>query len=176
MSGTSFIKGRRKGFTLIELLIVIAIIGILAAIILVAVDPAKRLRQSRDARRSAEVNALLNAVLNYTVDNKGHLPSQIASATAGDAYIIGTATTTTPTVTACPSSAAGTGTGGIRDLTTDLVDNYIAEIPVDPEGANGSGDSYSASQSGYYVIRTTNGRVEVGSCNPEEVTTIKVKR
>src|SRR3990167_759490 len=59
-----------RGFTLIELLIVIAIIGFLAAAILVAVDPVKRIQDARDARRSAEVNALLNAVLNKQVDDK----------------------------------------------------------------------------------------------------------
>jgi len=44
------IKSARKkflgGFTLIELLIVIAILGILAAAVLVAINPAKRTRQA----------------------------------------------------------------------------------------------------------------------------------
>ena len=38
-----------KGFTLIELLIVIAILGILAAAIIVAINPGKRLTQSKIA-------------------------------------------------------------------------------------------------------------------------------
>src|ERR1051325_4185992 len=59
-----------KGFTLIELLIVIGIIGFLAAAVLVAVDPVKRIQDSRDARRFSEANALLNAILNKQVDDR----------------------------------------------------------------------------------------------------------
>ena len=170
-------KVTKKGFTLIELLIVIAIIGILAAIILVAVDPAKRLAQSRDARRAAEVNAILNAILNYTVDNKGSLPSVISGTGAGVVQVIGTGTTTPVSNTACPNATTGAGTAtGVANLTTDLVDTYIAQLPIDPKGSNNSGDTYSASLTGYYVTRTTNGRVEVGSCFPEQTATIKVKR
>jgi prepilin-type N-terminal cleavage/methylation domain-containing protein len=39
------------GFTLVELLVVIAIIGVLVAIIFVALDPATRFQQARDAVR-----------------------------------------------------------------------------------------------------------------------------
>src|SRR3989337_2827299 len=47
-----------KGFTLIELLIVIAILGILAAAVLVAINPGKRTRQAQDAKRKNDIGAL----------------------------------------------------------------------------------------------------------------------
>ncbi|HTK04559.1 MAG TPA: type II secretion system protein [Candidatus Eisenbacteria bacterium] len=63
-------KLNSKGFTLIELLIVIGIIGFLAAAVLVAVDPVKRIQDSRDARRYSEANAVLNAVLTKQADDR----------------------------------------------------------------------------------------------------------
>ncbi len=184
MSRTAFLKRASKGFTLIELLIVIGIIGILAAIVLVAVDPAKRLKQSRNARRFAETNAILNAILNYTVDYKGTLPSALTSATgAGVPFVIGSGGAAS--LTACPSSLTGLtqNVTSTVDLAADtaLVSNYIAEIPVDPRGVNDAGDVYNSEVTGYYVLRSANGRLEIGSCNPEaedENTTpqIKIKR
>ncbi len=172
----------KKAFTLIELLIVIGVLGVLAAIILVAVDPAKRLRQARNARRSSEVNAILNAILNYSADAKGSLPAAIASATAVDqTLVIGTAGTS-PSSTDCPNALTGAGTStAYANLQGDtvLVDTYISEIPVDPRATNGT-DTYDRSNTGYYVKRSANGRVEVGSCNPEDeggvTPAIKIKR
>ena len=172
--------GPKGGFTLIELLIVIGIIGILAAIILVAVDPQKRLRQARNARRSAEVNALLNAILNYTVDNKGKLPNVLTATTTNVVLVLGTGSSGQMTATTCPNSITGAGTStDFANFATDLVDEYIADIPVDPRGTNDT-DTYNSVRTGYYAKRTTNGRVEVGSCNPEDegdgITAIKIKR
>lgn len=47
-----------KGFTLIELLIVIAVLGILAAVVLVAIDPVQQLARGRDAGRKSSIGQL----------------------------------------------------------------------------------------------------------------------
>lgn len=179
---------KKKGFTLIELLIVIGILGILAAIVLVAVDPAKRLRQARNARRYAEVNSLLNAILNYTVDNKGVLPAAISSSTSTGAnfvQVIGDAgTNSTATMSAaCPSATIGITNPvyWMANMRADVafVDTYIATIPIDVLGSNGNA-TYNNNLTGYYVVRTANGRIQVGACNAEDegsgVVPISVKR
>ena len=73
-----------KGFTLIELLIVITIIGILAVVIFVAVDPLKRFADARNAQRFSEVNSVLEALLKYQVDNRGYLPKDADGNDLGD--------------------------------------------------------------------------------------------
>src|SRR3989344_5442812 len=55
----------KSAFTLIELLIVIAILGILAAAVLVAINPGKRNAQARDALRKSQVNGIANALIGY---------------------------------------------------------------------------------------------------------------
>lgn len=54
-----------KGFTLIELLIVIAILGILAAAVLVAINPGKRMAEARDTQRKNDIGAITNALISY---------------------------------------------------------------------------------------------------------------
>ena len=55
----------RKSFTLIELLVVIAILGVIAAAVLVAINPAKRSGQARDAQRKSQLSAVRNALEAY---------------------------------------------------------------------------------------------------------------
>ncbi|MDE2144889.1 MAG: type II secretion system protein, partial [Patescibacteria group bacterium] len=52
----------RSSFTLIELLIVIAIIGILASALVLVLNPAQLLSQSRDSRRTQDLSNLNNAI------------------------------------------------------------------------------------------------------------------
>ena len=73
-----------KGFTLIELLIVIAILGILAAAVLVAINPGKRTRQAQDAKRKNDIGALATEVQAfYTTPGQGFYPSTLAVLTTG---------------------------------------------------------------------------------------------
>ena len=61
-----------KGFTLIELLIVIAILGVLAAGVLVAIDPVEQLNRARDVSRKSSVSQLGRALQAYYTANSAY--------------------------------------------------------------------------------------------------------
>lgn len=65
---------RQKGFTFIELMVVIAIIGLLASVVLLAVNSARA--KSRDAKRLAEARSISTAQIAYFDDQ---LPSAYAT-------------------------------------------------------------------------------------------------
>ena len=149
-----------QGFTLVELLVVIAIIVILFAVILVAIDPAKRIGQSQDAVRTQDARDILEAIQEYIADNDGALPSAITA--DSNYYELGT----------CGSGAsctAQTVQSACVDLTGDLVDDYLAEIPMDPSTGTSSGTDY-------YIKRDAgSNRIEVKACETYSGT-IKTKR
>ena len=61
-------KTQQKGFTLIELLIVIAIIAILAAVVILTLNPAELLKQARDSTRVTDLATLNHALSLYLAD------------------------------------------------------------------------------------------------------------
>jgi len=67
-----FSKKLSKGFTLIELLIVIAVLGVLAAVILVAIDPVEQLSRGRDAGRKSSVVQLGRSLQAYYTNNSAY--------------------------------------------------------------------------------------------------------
>jgi len=153
----------KQGFTLVELLVVIGIIVILFAVVLVAVDPAKRLQQARDAVRRMDVRDSLEAVQEFIVDNDGDAPAGVDT-DAATFEQIGTAGT------GCDSGcSAQTTEVACADLTSDLVDTYLSEIPKDPSTGTDA-------ETDYYININAAGRVEIGACDPEIAGTIAVKR
>lgn len=65
----------KKGFTLIELLIVIAILGVLAVVVLVAINPVQQLARTRDSGRISTVSQLGHAIESYAVTHDGNFPA-----------------------------------------------------------------------------------------------------
>lgn len=61
-------KEKISSFTLVELLIVIAILAVLAAAVVLVINPAELLAQSRDSERMSDFQAIKKAVSIYTVD------------------------------------------------------------------------------------------------------------
>ena len=69
----------KKGFTLIELLIVIAILGVLAVVVLVAINPVQQLARTRDAGRQSSVAQLGHAVEAYYTSHNGTYPADLTA-------------------------------------------------------------------------------------------------
>ncbi len=142
----------RSGFTLIELLLVIGIIAILAAIVIVAINPTKQLADARNAQRRSDVNTVLNAVYQYAIDNNGNLPTCID--------------TTTRNV--CTGGSNCTGVNNPCDLDV-LTGSYVVNLPTDPSGASGS-------YTNYQIVEDANNRVTVSAPEAEEGASISVTR
>jgi len=58
----------KKGFTLIELLVTLGILGILATVILITVNPVAQLQKANDARRKSDLEQLQRALELYYQD------------------------------------------------------------------------------------------------------------
>lgn len=61
-----------KGFTLIELLVVIGILGVLAAVVLTAIDPLEQFARGRDSGRLSTVDQLGHATQAYYTQNNAY--------------------------------------------------------------------------------------------------------
>lgn len=140
----------QKGFTLLEILLVVAAIGILAGIVILAINPNKQLGDTRNVQRKADVNTILNAVYQYSIDN-GSLPSSI----------------TTTQTEICKTGGSCTGLINLDVLTDD--EKYLTSIPYDPTGGSTNG-------AGYEIKKTANNRVNIVAPDAEQSATISITR
>ncbi len=169
-------RSTQQGFTLIELLVVIAIIGVLVGVVFVALDPALRFKQARDAVRQNDVQEILSAVKLHQVDNNGTYLSAIASATAGSVYMI----VDGAMAAGCDDNACDTTV--TSDTTcinlAGLVDQYLEDVPISPAGVTTWDDGSAAGEegTGYTLERETNGVIRIRSCESEDTTEIEAAR
>ncbi len=151
-----------KGFTLLEVLLVVAGISILAGIVIIAVNPGKQLGDTRNAQRRADVNTIINATYQYALDVNGALPTSISS----------TQPCSTATNQICKTGVATStcASSSLVDLSVlTLNEKYVVAIPTDPSVSTGDG-------AGYFINKSSNGRVTVCAPNAEQGATISVTR
>lgn len=126
----------RSGFTLIELLIVIGIIGTLASVTIVAINPNKQLNSAKDTARLSAIRELRNALTQYQIDN-GSFP-------AG-----------TPAQGTRPVCKAGVTTDTTCVNLDALVPKYLVSLPQESAETN---PNYTG-----YVAGVLGGRAHAGS-------------
>lgn len=137
-----------KGFTLIELLVVIGILGVLLAIVLIAINPARQFAQANNTARRSDVNTLLNAIHQYAADNKGVLPADMPARGAPAENISSTA----------------------ANICADISPTYVAQLPTDPTlNTAAISNCAAAYDTGYQVSVDTSGRVTVSAPSAEAV-------
>lgn len=140
----------QKGFTLIEILVVIGIIAILAAVVIIAINPGRQFAQSRNTQRWSNVNTILNAVGQNMADNDGTF-------TCGAGNVPATSTEI--------GSAAGN-----YNLEPCIVPTYVSVMVVDPSGG-------VAPSTGYQIQSDAiTSRITVLAPNSELGETISVTR
>ena len=147
-----------RAFTLIELLVVIGIIGILAAVVLVAVNPGRQFAQARDTQRRSDLLTVTNAIYQFAAEHEGNLPD-----TDGDDAAVNFPATPTcigDGTTVCSVNVGTTGYAGCAGVgmtsfnlaaatnaagTEVVVPTYVAALPVDPAGGTAADTGYCIS-------------------------------
>lgn len=159
-------KSARKGFTLIELLLVVTILSVLAVAVFAALNPAQRLKDTKNARRTADVDTILTAVHQYIIDNKGVLPTGL-SAGMSEAQL-GTNGASGCTLTSATQKPSCNTAAGCVNLSTPLAP-YLSKMPIDPTGYDGNvattaDASASDKLTNYAISVDSNGIVTVKAC------------
>jgi len=148
----------QKAFTLLEILLVIALIAILAGIVIVAINPAKQTADARNTQRISDINTILNAIYQYSIDNNGDMPDGI------------------PTGTECPGIGSSeicqydASCGNYVDLSILATNQkYLVSIPIDPQNLSTNG-------TGYNMVKTVNNRIIVCAPLAEREAVIEVSK
>ena len=153
----------QTGFTLLELLMVVGLIAILAGIVIVAINPTKQLGSTRDAKRRAEVNSILNAISQYAIDHGGTFPCDPSGSPCVDSTwrMLGNQSTGCDEDSTCNVSGIASACLFLRSLSG----TYVTTMPGDPR--YGSGNALSANSKSLYLVQTVGDRITVQACKAE---------
>ena len=175
-------KSNKKGFTLVELLIVIGILAILAAVVVIVLNPAQLLAQARDSQRISDLDSLRSALAFYLstvsspalgTDQTCYVFSEtlasVDATCAGGTGGLANAHASNTTAGAVSSSRNTDGTGWVPVDFSDIPGGTpLPILPVDPVNNASSTDVSPAGLFYVYAPDNTNKTFEL-SANLESV-------
>jgi len=149
-------KTNKKGFTLIELMIVVAIIGILAAIAIPKF--ADLINKSKEGATKGALSTVRSALQVYYGDNEGWFPAGTADAAGGAAAMV-PLTSGAKYLNEIPiAKLPGTGHGDIADVT--------AAVASDAGGWHYEANVSSPSVWGNFAVNCTHIDIKGRSASP----------
>ncbi len=151
----------RRGFTLIEVLVVIGIIAVLAAVVLVAVNPSRQFKLARDSQRTSNVNSILNAIHQNMAEHRGIF---VCNGAVKDIPVVPTMVKNSATI----ANYSG-------DIAACIVPDYMSALPFDPAISGAHFASTTDYDTKYEIFQDASGRITASSTG-ELVPTIFVTR
>src|SRR5258708_2207700 len=127
----------RTGFTLIELMVVVAILGFLIGIGVIAMNPAGQLASARNQKRQLDLETLMVAVRANVADQS----TQTFSCAAG---LIPTST---------PARMSSVSSSANYNIAPCIVPTYILALPFDSGTSSAHYASNSDYDTGYNIIQ-----------------------
>jgi prepilin-type N-terminal cleavage/methylation domain-containing protein len=122
-----------SGFTLLEILVVLTIIGIMATVMMVIINPAHQLAKARDTQRETDIYSIVATIQQYTTEHSGTLPD-----TDGNPL-----TNNFPTTLTCIGNGGGCfNLASAGDGTDSIVPTYLASLPKDPKTGTNANTGY----------------------------------
>ncbi len=142
-------KRGEKGFTLIELLIVVAILGVLAAVVIPNVG--RFIGAGEEEAAKTELSNIQTAVVSMMVDN------QISTLPAGTFVLVGAATdnmSAFPSTAVCATDKINDPDGDAYTVTTDKNGYILYQHDIDADGTQNNLVNYVASEmtNGTYYV------------------------
>ncbi len=161
--GRDGLVSAKTGFTLVELLIVIAILAILAAAVVMVLNPSELMAQARDAERVADLSSIKKAISLWTIDANG-----VSEGSSQTVYIsIPDTSATCANISGLPVLPAGwtyncvtaanlrntNGTGWVPlDFSIVKGGSPIPYLPIDPVNDAVVGKYYTYTSGGSYEL------------------------
>ena len=136
---------KKRGFTLIEILVVIGIIAVLAAVVLIAINPARQFKLARDSQRLSNITAILNAIGQIMAENKGKFMCN-----------------NTEIIFPSSSTIMSTSPNDIN-IGNCIVPNYISSLPFDPTRVNAHFNTLEDYNTGYSISQDAAGRITISA-------------
>ena len=156
------------GFSLVELLMALAIVGVLAGLVIIAINPTKQMADARNTQRKFDVHSILNAFGQYSVDSGGFFQPKRVD---GVSLIAECAVGLIPKPLCEPTTQHGTDPGMCGDpnilcvFSRHLTGAYIADVPHDPWDAEDTTEEQATVD--YLVSSQSPGRFRVDAPSAE---------